>query len=755
MYIKKELLKNGIIEVRTYQEKILKSCLNKNTLVVLPTGLGKTIIALLIIAEKLKNSNEKILFLAPTKPLVHQHANFLKETLDIKTELIEIFTGEIPPSKRKDLWNGSRIIISTPQVIENDLLSKRINLSNNSLVIFDECHHAIGDYSYVFISEMYKKQNLNGQILGLTASPGNNSEKIIEICKNLSISNIEIRTKYDTDVRPYVHNLKFKWIGVNLPQEYIHVNQILKRALSKRLKFLKDIGAVESSSISKINKTIILDAQKKIQNAIKSELKPSKALFNAARIQSEALKIYHLIDLLQTQGKDSILNYLERLKGGLGSKIKSKSSKQIIADNDITLAFNILKNLDTIHPKINEIIKIISHQLGKNKNSKIIVFTHYRDTSKRVDEVLNQIDGVNAVRFIGQADRPNDKGLTQKDQIRIIEKFKKSEYNVLVATSVAEEGLDIPSTDLVVFYEPVPSEIRAIQRRGRTARKMPGEVIILITKGTSDEGYYWASLRKEKRMKSELELLRLNLGTIIGKEGIFNTNQSKESQTVLTDFSKDLKKIKVLVDHREYRSIVVRNLVEKGLNIEPIQLNVGDYILSSRIGVERKDVDDYLKSLTDGTLFKQVSRLRENYSRPILILEGKDLLTKRNISQTAILGSLASISIDFGVTILPTKDSIETASLISVIAKKEQDKDKKPIILRDNKKPMNLREKQRFVIEGLPNVSSVIAKRLLTHFGCIRSIANASIDELVKVEGVGKKISAEIVELLKAEYETN
>ena len=167
--------------------------------------------------------------------------------------------------------------------------------------------------------------------------------------------------------------------------------------------------------------------------------------------------------------------------------------------------------IDIEHPKIPELVNIVKDQLSHNANSKIIIFTHYRDTSSYVLKQLESIDIAKPVRFIGQAGKEGDKGLTQKEQIRILQEFKEDKYNILIATSVAEEGLDIPSTDLVVFYEPVPSEIRTIQRRGRTARKMPGKVIILITKGTPDEGYYWSARRKERTMRNELEILRSSL----------------------------------------------------------------------------------------------------------------------------------------------------------------------------------------------------------------------------------------------------
>ena len=224
------------------------------------------------------------------------------------------------------------------------------------------------------------------------------------------------------------------------------------------------------------------------------------------------------------------------------------------------------------------------------------------------------------------------------------------------------------------------------------------------------------------------------------------------NQKTLEDFNTKNKSIKVLVDHREYRSNVVRNLMKKGIFIEPKQLDVGDYILSSRIGIERKNVDDYLESLIEGKLFKQISNLREIYSRPVLILEGEGLLTKRNISHNAIFGSLALINVDFGVPIISTKNASETADLLIIMAKKEQREDNKTIAFRKEKKAIPLSDKQQFVVEGLPNVSAILAKRLLDHFGTIRDIINASEKELMDVKGIGKNISTEILELINARY---
>ena len=756
MYIKHEFIKPNSVERREYQINIAISAAKNNTLVVLPTGLGKTVIALILVAEELKKGSKKILFLAPTKPLVNQHSQYLKEFLNLEKESIVIFTGEISPAKRKEMWDSKKIIVSTPQVIENDLLNKRLSLEDVPLIIFDESHHAVGEYSYVFVSEMYKKQREKDRlVLGMTASPGNDVSKIMEVCKNLDINNIEIRTKYDPDVKPYVYDLNVSWKEIDLPSDFAYTMQLLRKALSERLKILKNIGIIESSSVSMINRTKLLDAQKKIQFEIRARSKPPKIIFTAASTQSEAMKIHYALELLQTQGVNALKKYFNRIGEEAISKGGSKASRVIMADKNILEAVAYVKSLDIEHPKLNEIANIVKQQISKKPDSKIIVFTHYRDTSLYLKELLENVKEAKPARFIGQAVKGDDKGLTQKEQALMIDKFKKGEYNVLIATSVAEEGLDIPSTDLVVFYEPISSEIRLIQRRGRTGRKMPGNVIILITKGTSDEAYYWSAKRKEKRMRSELELIRSKLGKKFEDAESFYKSQISvgSNQKTLTEYEKDEKeKVKITVDHREYRSNVVKNLAVKDVYVEPSQLDVGDYVLSSRIGVERKNVDDFLESLVDGKLFKQIANLRDAYSRPVLILEGENLLTKRNISHNAIFGSLASISVDFGIPVLTTKNASETADLLYIIAKREQREDKKTIALRGEKTTMSLTERQQFLIEGLPNISSVLAKRLLSHFGSIRDIANATEEELMEVRGVGKNIASDILKLLNTRY---
>jgi ERCC4-related helicase len=189
MFVSHPLIKPDTIEVRAYQKNIASACLDASTLVVLPTGLGKTVIAALVIAEVLQRKGGKALFMAPTKPLVEQHGHSVVDFLTVGP--VASFTGEVAPSDRQQEWKGAKIVVSTPQVIANDLVSGGIDLEDVSLIIYDEAHRAVGDYAYVFIAEKYRNKGLS---LGITASPGSTAEKILEVCSNLDIKRVEIRS---------------------------------------------------------------------------------------------------------------------------------------------------------------------------------------------------------------------------------------------------------------------------------------------------------------------------------------------------------------------------------------------------------------------------------------------------------------------------------------------------------------------------------------------------------------------------------
>ncbi len=767
-----DLLKTDAIEEREYQKNIASIAKNRSTLVILPTGLGKTIIALMVMSHRLMHEREKkILFLAPTKPLVNQHSKDISNL--IKDAEPEIFTGEVRPDQREKLWRDNNIIVSTPQVIRNDLMAKRIDLKDTSLIVFDEAHRAVGDYAYVFIGEAYER---GGLTLGLTASPGSEKGDILSVCDTLGLEHIEIRTKYDPDVVKYTNHLEKKWIDVRLPQEQKRIVQKLKKIKKREVKKIQSFGFLEGKNANRLSRKDLIKARDQIQSELHSSNKSS--LYRAASLIASSIKIDHAIDQAETQGPYGLREFIEKIKNEAESRGGSKASKRLMKCSEMSEVLAELKELDQEHPKVEKVKKIVTQQLEKKPDSRMIVFTNYRRTATKITEKLEEIDGARPTRFIGQADKEGDKGLKQKEQIKTIEDFESGDFNVLVATSVGEEGLDIPSTDMVIFYEPVPSEIRTIQRRGRTARRRKGKVVILITKDTRDEAYYWSSKRKEKKMHKNLMRLRDDLETeisvgdpmdvdkkgykVVGKKSKKNLKKEQKKkdtredkkQRALTDFDDNKDEAQkesgdeITVDTREQNSKVVLELAKKDIKINTSQLSIGDYVVSEDIAVERKEVSDFLQSLIDGRLFTQAKALSENYQNPIIILEGDGLYQKRNIRDNAIYGALASLATDFRIPVLFTKGEEETAAIIATMVKRDSKDKKRSLSVRKEKESMSMYDTRKFILEGLPSISGRLAERLLEHFGSVREVFMADEKELQEVKGIGPSTAEKIVSVI-------
>uniref|UniRef100_UPI00262A9F35 DEAD/DEAH box helicase n=1 Tax=Thermococcus sp. TaxID=35749 RepID=UPI00262A9F35 len=657
------------------------------------------------------------------------------------------------------------------------------------LLVVDEAHRAVGNYAYVFIAREYLKTAKHPLVLGLTASPGSDEEKIREIVENLGIERIEVRTESSPDVKPYVQRIAFDWVKVELPGIYKDVRKILREMLKESLKPLADAGLVSSSSPD-ISKREVLQAGSKINQAM---AKGDHSIGYLKKHQAKAMKLHHAIELLETQGLTALRSYLKKLR-----EDRSKSGRELMEDPRMRKVIYLLvqaKELGLDHPKMEKLKELLRKQLEKKPDSKIIVFTNYRDTGRKIVEELQKL-GISAERFIGQANRGKDRGMSQREQKEVLDRFSRGEFNVLVATSVGEEGLDVPEVDLVVFYEPVPSAIRSIQRRGRTGRHRPGKVVILMAKGTRDEAYYWSSRRKEKGMfdairkvGGELELkleresqgqerVEVGKGKItpldaflkVGKTKKAGSEKEKESEKKVESqtpgirekkgeveipikpiFVRKPRGIVVYVDSRELRSGVPKILKELGAEIEVRTLDVADYVVSEEVGIERKSANDFIQSIIDGRLFDQVERLKRAYEKPVIIIEG-ELYGIRNVHPNAIRGAIASVTVDWGVPVLFSSGKEETAQFIYLLAKREQEERKKEVRLRSEKKALTLAERQRLIVEGLPNVSSTLAKRLLKHFGNVERVFTATEEELKEVEGIGEKKAREIRKVITAPY---
>jgi Fanconi anemia group M protein len=497
----------GIVP-REYQQKIFESCIKKNCLVVIPTGLGKTLLALMLTIERMKEfPGEKVVFLAPTKPLAEQHLISFKKHLPELFADMQLFTGMIKAEQRKKIWQTADIIFSTPQCIANDLKNNLYDLEKVCLLVEDEAHRCIKNYDYNYVAQKYIKQSQHQKILGLTASPGSETSKIKDICKNLSIEKVELRTRESEDVKKYLQELKFEKIILDFPVEFEEIRQVLKKLFDKYIEELKNRKIL----FGPVSKTALINLQKKIMTNLMKGNKNYNYM-KGVSICAQAIKIQHALELLETQTLLSFNKYLKNLFSQAAKK-QSKGVVKLVAKPEFNFVYIksselLAKNIE--HPKLRKLVEIVEQEKSKNKKIKIIVFTQFRESASLISKKLNELEGIKAKVFVGQAKREN-KGLSQKEQKQIIHEFSSGEINTLCATCIAEEGLDIPEVNIVIFYEPVPSAIRTIQRAGRTARLIKGKLIMLITKKTRDEAYYYVSRNREKKMQTAIDSIKQNL----------------------------------------------------------------------------------------------------------------------------------------------------------------------------------------------------------------------------------------------------
>ncbi len=467
-FVEHRYIKKSSIEHRDYQDNLAKQAISENCLIVLPTGLGKTTVALHVIAEFLSRGKGGVLFLAPTRVLTHQHYEFLKNNLLIDD--VALVTGEDLLAKRKKLWINS-VICATPEIVKNDLDRQIVSPEQFSLVIFDEAHRTVGDYAYSGIAERFA--NTNVRIIGMTATLPSEKQKAEEMIKILKITSIAQRNEESPDVSPYVQQTDTQWIVVDLPPEMKEIQVLIKATIDSRYSDLKKLGLNLSGNRS------MSELLRVREFVIRQNRRAAKPLFTAIRL-------IHALNVFESHGITSFLRFCERTQEKKGVGIRDLFENDMNFGKAVRLAKEAqAKGIE--HSKMEKLKEVLQGIPGK-----ALVFTSYRDSVDVIHQKLNEM-GISAGFLIGKA---GETGLKQKKQIETIQKFRDGEYKVLIATRVGEEGLDISEVNLVVFFDNVPSSIRYVQRKGRTGRKDYGKLIVLIAKDTTDETYYWIGKRK-------------------------------------------------------------------------------------------------------------------------------------------------------------------------------------------------------------------------------------------------------------------
>jgi len=861
-YIEGPLLVDGLLERRSYQLSLAETAAADHTLVCLPTGLGKTAVSLLVTAERLAERGGTSLLLAPTKPLVQQHAAFYREALSVDDDDIVVFTGAVRPDDRADLWESARVVCATPQVIENDLVGNRISLADVTHLTFDECHRATGNYAYNYIADRYHADAETPLVTGMSASPGGDKEEILTVCDNLGLRDVAVMTENDADVAAHTHDTDVEWERVELPDTVIEIRDALNDVISERLSKLQGLGVTNSTDPS-MSQSQLNAIRAKLQELINND---SSEGYKGMSAHAEIMKLRRAVELVETQSVESLRRYFERQREDAKSSGASKASQRFVSDPRVKEAMRRAEAFDDLHPKFRRARILLAQTLGIEDGERVIVFTESRDTAETLTAFLGE--HFSTRRFVGQGDKEGSDGMTQTEQKDTLDAFRNGEFEVLVSTSVAEEGLDVPDVDLVLFYEPVPKGIRSIQRKGRTGRASDGRVVVLLAEDTRDEAFFWISRNEEQRMEKELRKLKDLEGEIEseirkqvgidefdtpdgasaaagrngsgatgadgetdganagddtatgasadpepadaepddgaaaspGDTGAADADTDARGQAGLADFSgtapgspsddrtpeegadpdsepdapdpdsdsdsdsgaadsapdgpepepeppeptvaePTAEGVEIVADQRELDAHIARDLsTREGIETRLETLEVGDYVLSDRVVVERKAVEDFLETLVGGdrSLFEQVGAAARHYARPVVVIEGERLYEARNVHPNAIRGALASLAVDFGASVLRTTDADDTADLLEVIARREQETDDRSVSVHGEKGGKTLAEQQEYVVGAVAEVGPVTARALLAHFGSVEAVMGATEEDLLAVDGVGE-----------------
>jgi Fanconi anemia group M protein len=496
-YVVHPMVREGVVEDREYQRRIVERALEANTLVVLPTALGKTVIAELVAAELLyRYPGCRVLMMAPTKPLALQHRESILRHLKLEREEVATVTGEMPD--RSVIWDDPRVrvITATPQTVWNDYRRGLVRLEEFALLVFDECHRSRSRYAYTRLAGEYVRKCPYPLILALTASPGSEEEKVVEVVRNLWIEQIVWTTEDDEEVARYIPGIKASWVRVALPEQYEAIRQVIKRMIETMLARLRINGMLRVPQEA-VNRKVLVGLMNRLRAEIEAGVKGPNMHYMA--LISAALSLYHALELIESQHVYSLRRYLEEIQ-----ESELRSHRMVAGMPEFRRLVMMANECNVDHTKVNALLTVLMAHFAEKKDDRVLVFANIRATAEVLVERLKE-RGYRAALFVGKAEGKGGPRMTQEEQMRVLRAFREGACNVLVATSIGEEGLDIPECGLVVFYEPAVSGIRYIQRRGRTGRRLPGKVVILLAEGTVDEYYFREGYRRARKMERILE----------------------------------------------------------------------------------------------------------------------------------------------------------------------------------------------------------------------------------------------------------
>lgn len=460
-------------------------------LVALPTGLGKTFIAAVVILNMFRwYPHGKIIFVAPTRPLVTQQQQACHSICGLPWDTAIELTGSTKRSLRDDEWHAKRIFYMTPQTFENDLLSTTCDPKDVICVVVDEAHRATGNYAYCKVIRHLMYHNPHFRVLALTATPGNSPDRVQEVVTNLHISRIEIRTEEALDIQPYLHKKKEDLVRVSLSEAHAPVRLAWSALMAKVSEPLQKHGLLQANDPSNLRAFAI--------RASAAAPHGQSLMRQHPYLRGSVHKLATMAQNMQYLTEQSVRVFCDRVMESYGPDAKGAKKDKVLnannpAYNDLVQGISRLRADPEllVHPKMRKLTQVLkSHFLHDHTHkTRAMVFCTFREVVHEIVDLLKST-GLSATPFIGQAsDGKGNRGLTQRQQEQVIREFQDGRFQVLVATSIGEEGLDIGEVDLIVCYDAVRDSVRGLQRIGRTGRMRDGRVVVLMSAGREENNW--------------------------------------------------------------------------------------------------------------------------------------------------------------------------------------------------------------------------------------------------------------------------
>ncbi|XP_060659310.1 uncharacterized protein LOC132793413 [Drosophila nasuta] len=498
------------LPLRAYQHSIVQSALYRNTLVVLPTGLGKTFIAAVVMYNLHRwYPDGKLIFMAPTRPLVSQQIAACQKIMPFPADDTVELTGRLPRAKRAELWMSKRVFFATPQVVQSDMLDTGDGLQFPfdaiKLLVVDEAHRAKGRYAYTQVTESIMARNRNFRMLALSATPGRSMDDVASVCRNLYISHLEVRWDQSIDVQPYIHQRSLRTIVVPLKDTIRETRASLLQIIDPYLRQLIAADVLKNARGNISRNSLLFDQNRFQEQTANGQRHPEQSTITSNF--SMCISLYHSLELLERHGLRVFVNNFDAdERGNLKFVLRDAALRDLVEQTRGQLGANPLDistrpmtngevapmpaKLDFGHPKYEQARLVMELHFEVNPNSRAIVFCEYRESVMLIQRLLLQHRPLVRPRcFVGQSS--NGGGicaLTQKEQLQIMSDFRSGICNVLVATSIGEEGLDVGEVDLIVCFDICSSNpTRFVQRIGRTGRQKRGQVVMLVTEGREQQ----------------------------------------------------------------------------------------------------------------------------------------------------------------------------------------------------------------------------------------------------------------------------